>query len=143
MGIVFGVLILNQYSLAQSSNNSSKQINKMDTSLNKGIKTILYPVKDITVAKALFTKFLGVEPYADYPYWVGFKIGDQEIGLVPDNAEKGVAAYFRVTDIKKSLHMLTDAGAIIIKDITDVGGGRLIASVKDANGNIIGLVQQN
>ena len=109
--------------------------------MNKGVKTIIYPVKDTTQAKTLFRKFLGVEPYSDQPYYVGFKIGDQDIGLVPNNPEAGMTAFYHVEDIKNSLQILVDAGAGIIQDIKDVGGGRLIASVKDKDGNIIGLIQ--
>ena len=109
--------------------------------MNKGIKIIIYPVKDITQAKTLFHKFLGVEPYADQSYYVGFKIGDQDIGLVPNNPEAGMTAFYHVDDIKNSLQILLDADAQIIQDIKNVGGGRLIASAKDKDGNIIGLVQ--
>lgn len=109
--------------------------------MNKGIQTVLYPVKDMTQAKAVFTKFLGLEPYADSPYYIGFKVGNQDIGLVPNNPEGGVTAFFHVDDIKISLQILVDSGAEIRRDINDVGGGRLVASAKDTNGNIIGLVQ--
>ena len=34
-----------------------------------------------------------------------------------------------------------DAGAEVQQEIKDVGGGKLIASVKDADGNVIGLIQ--
>ena len=109
--------------------------------MNKGVKTIIYPVKDMTQAKTLFGKLLGVEPYADQPYYVGFKVGDQDIGLVPNNPEAGMTAFYHVDDIKNSLQILVDAGAGIIQDIKNVGGERLIASVKDKDNNIIGLVQ--
>jgi predicted enzyme related to lactoylglutathione lyase len=109
--------------------------------MNKGIKTILYPVKDMTQAKTLFTKFLGVEPYADQPYYVGFKVNDQDIGLIPNNPEAAVTAFYHVDDIKNSLQIFVDAGAAIIQDVKNVGGGRLIASVKDKDSNVIGLVQ--
>jgi len=109
--------------------------------MNKGIKTILYPVKDMTQAKTLFQKLLEVEPYADQPYYVGFKVDGQDIGLVPGNPEGGVAAFFHVDNIKSSLQILLEAGAVIIQDIKNVGGERLIASVKDVDDNIIGLVQ--
>jgi predicted enzyme related to lactoylglutathione lyase len=109
--------------------------------MNKGIKTILYPVKNMEQAKILFCKLLGIEPYADQPYYVGFKVNDQDIGLVPNNPEAAVTAFFHVDDIKNSLQILLDAGAKIIQDIKNVGGERLIASVKDADGNIIGLIQ--
>ena len=109
--------------------------------MNKGIKTVLYPVKDIAGATALFRKFLGVEPYAEQPYYVGFKVDGQDIGLVPNNPEGGVAAFFDVDDIKTSLQILVDGGVTVIQEIKNVGGGRLVASVKDADNNIIGLIQ--
>jgi predicted enzyme related to lactoylglutathione lyase len=46
-----------------------------------------------------------------------------------------------VPDIQKSLQTLLDAGAQTQQDVKDVGGGKLIALVKDADGNIIGLTQ--
>ena len=109
--------------------------------MNKGVKTIIYPVKDITQAKTLFRKLLEVDPYSDQPYYVGFKIGDQDIGLVPNSPEARMTAFYHVDDIKNGLQILIDAGAEIIRDIKNVGGGRLIASVKDKDSNIIGLIQ--
>lgn len=110
----------------------------------QGIRTIIYPVKDIAQAKALFSKLLGVEPYMDEPYYVGFRIGDQDIGLDPNGHKQGMIGplgYFHVSDIKNSLQSLVDAGAQVHQELKDVGGGKLIASVKDADGNIIGLLQ--
>ncbi len=109
--------------------------------MNKGIKTVIYPVKDMARAKTQFRTLLGVEPYADQPYYVGFKVGDQDIGLDPNGHNAGMTAYYHVSDIKQSLQSLLDAGSQIVREIKDVGGGRLIASVRDADGNIIGLVQ--
>jgi predicted enzyme related to lactoylglutathione lyase len=109
--------------------------------MNKGVKTIIYPVTDMAASKTLFRELLGVEPYADQPYYTGFKIGDQDIGLVPNGSNAGMTAFYHVDDIKNSLQILLDAGSGIIQDIKNVGGGRLIASVKDKDGNIIGLIQ--
>ena len=112
--------------------------------MKQGISTIIYPVKDIARAKKLYSTFLGVEPYADQAYYVGFRIGDQEIGLDPNGHSQGMTGplgYVHVEDIKKSLKSLLTAGAKVHQDVKDVGGGRLIASVKDADGNIIGLIQ--
>jgi len=109
--------------------------------MNKGVKTIIYPVKDINESKTLFRKLLEVEPYADQPYYVGFKVGDQDIGLVPNNPEAGMTAFYHVEDIKNSLQILLDGGGTIIQDIKNVGGGRLIASIRDKDSNIIGLIQ--
>ena len=112
--------------------------------MTSGLKTIIYPVTDLAQAKTLYSTLLGVEPYADAAYYVGFQVGDQEIGLDPNGHRKGQTGplgYYHVADIKTSLQQLVDAGAEVQQAITDVGGGMLIASVKDADGNISGLRQ--
>ena len=109
--------------------------------MTEGIKTFIYPVKDIAQAKKLYSALLNQEPYADAPYYVGYKVGDQEIGLDPNGHKQGMTGYYEVEDIKKSLRLLLDAGAQVQQEVRDVGGGKLIASVKDADGNIIGLMQ--
>jgi predicted enzyme related to lactoylglutathione lyase len=108
--------------------------------MNQGIRTIVYPVKDVAKAKALYSALLGVEPYVDNPYYVGYKVGDLDIGLDPNGHNEGMTPYFEVGDIRAALQALLDAGAQMLEDVKDVGGGRLIASVKDAEGNIIGLL---
>ena len=112
--------------------------------MNQGISLFVYPVRDITRAKRLYSKFLGVEPYVDGAYYVGFRVGDQEIGLDPNGHNKGMTGpigYRQVDDIQKSLQALLDAGAQTQQEVTNVGGGRLIAWVKDADNNLIGLMQ--
>jgi len=109
--------------------------------VNEGMKTVIYPVGDLAKAKALFGKLLGVEPYADQPYYVGFRIGEQEIGLDPKGHRQGMTGYWHVDDIRGYLQVLVEAGAEVQEDVRDVGGGRLIATVKDAEGNLIGLLQ--
>jgi predicted enzyme related to lactoylglutathione lyase len=112
--------------------------------MTSGIKTVIYPVKDLTRAKALYGKLLGVAPYADEPYYVGFRVGDQEIGLDPNGHRQGLAGplgYWHVDDVEETLKRLLDAGAEPQQAVKDVGGGKLIATVKDADGNMIGLVQ--
>ena len=109
--------------------------------MNQGVKTVVYPVNDLAKSKALFTVLLGKEPYADAPYYVGYKVGGQDIGLDPNGHKHGTTPYYQVDDIKQSLQALLNAGATTVQDVTDVGGGKLIAVVKDADGNIIGLTQ--
>ena len=112
--------------------------------MNHGMKTIIYPVKDVGQAKNIFSKLLGSEPYADAPYYVGFRVGEQEIGLLPNGHAQGMNAplgYFHVDDIKKTLEALVQEGAQISQPVKDVGKGRLVAAVKDADGNAIGLIQ--
>ncbi|HMN31492.1 MAG TPA: hypothetical protein PKE45_25305 [Caldilineaceae bacterium] len=108
------------------------------------IKTLIYPVKDAAQAKRLFGALLGSEPYMDAPYYVGYRVGEQEIGLDPNGHNAGMTgpvAYWQVTDIRESLQLLLDSGAQTQQAVRDVGGGKLIATVIDADGNILGLMQ--
>lgn len=112
--------------------------------MTAGLHTIIYPVKDLDRTKALFTALLGTEPYADEPYYVGFKDAGQDVGLDPNGHAKGMTGpvpYWHVADIKATHAALLEAGAESLQDVHDVGGGRLIASVKDADGNLVGLLQ--
>ena len=111
--------------------------------MNAG-KLVVYPVDDLPKAKSLFNRFLGVKPYVDEGYYVGFKVGDLEIGLDPNGHKQGVTGplvYYDVDDIKASLKTLMEAGATSVQATRDVGGGLLVASVKDPDGNIIALRQ--
>jgi predicted enzyme related to lactoylglutathione lyase len=112
--------------------------------MKQGMQLVVYPVKDIARAKTLYRQVLGVEPYADQPYYVGFRTGDQEIGLDPNGHAKGMAGpigYVEVDDIHGRLQSLIEAGARERQGVTDVGGGKLIAWLEDADGNLIGLQQ--
>lgn len=113
--------------------------------MNQGFRTFIYPVRDVARAKTLYSRLLGVEPYADQPYYVGFRVGEQEIGLDPNGHKTGMTGpvgYIDVDDINKSLQLLLDAGAQVQQGVKDVGGGKLIATVRDADGNVTGLIQQ-
>jgi len=112
--------------------------------MDQGFSVVIYPVSDLAQAKALYRTLLGVEPYVDEAYYVGFRVGDQEIGLDPHGHRKGMTGpvgYWQVNDIQTSLRQLLEGGAQVQQAVQDVGGGKLIAWVKDADGNITGLVQ--
>ncbi len=94
--------------------------------MNQGIRIVVYPVKDIAQAKTLYSKLLGVEPYMDEAYYVGFRVGDQEIGLDPNGHNKGMTGpvgYCHVNDIQKSLQLLLDAGAQVQQEVKMSVGG--------------------
>ncbi len=107
-------------------------------------KTVLYPVKDLDKAKALFAALFGAEPHADAPYYVGFSVDGAEIGLVPNGHDQGMTGpvpFFDVDDVSVTLGALQAAGAKVVQEPTAVGGGLLVAKVMDADGNEIGLRQ--
>lgn len=112
--------------------------------MTSGLKTIIYPVSDIAKAKALYGELFGVEPSMDEPYYVQYNAAGLEIGLDPNGSSKGMTApvtYWHVNDIQESLTALIDAGASAAQEVTDFGG-RLVGTVIDADGNVIGLLQE-
>jgi predicted enzyme related to lactoylglutathione lyase len=84
---------------------------------------------------------LGVEPCVDQPYYVGYRVGDLEIGLDPNAQNAGPVTYIDVADIKSSLQENIALGATMQQDIKYVAHGLLVASVKDKDGNILGFRQ--
>ena len=116
----------------------------MTGSSTEGIKTVLHPVSDVAKAKAVYSALLGVPPTADAPYYVGFDVAGQHIGLVPGGGPQGLTspvAYWHVSDIEAKLAEVTAAGATVKDAPRDVGGGRLVATFTDPDGNVLGLLQ--
>jgi predicted enzyme related to lactoylglutathione lyase len=105
-----------------------------------GMQLVVFPTKDVDRTKKIFTTLLGTAPYVDGPYYVGFRAGGVEIGLDP-NGTAGPICYWDVDDIAASVQALVAAGATIDEDAHDVGRGLLVAKLKDADGNVVGLRQ--
>jgi predicted enzyme related to lactoylglutathione lyase len=116
----------------------------MTGSTTEGVKTVLHPVSDVAKATAMYAALLGVPPQTESSYYVGFEAAGQHIGLVPGGGPQGMTspvAYWHVSDIEAKLAEVTAAGATVIDPARDVGGGRLVATVTDPDGNVLGLLQ--
>jgi predicted enzyme related to lactoylglutathione lyase len=116
----------------------------MTGSSTEGIKTVLHPVTDLAAAKEVYTALLGIPPQHDAPYYVGYEVAGQQIGLVPNRDPQGATApvaYWHVADIEAKLADVTAAGAAVKEPAHDVGGGRLVATFTDPDGNVLGLLQ--
>jgi predicted enzyme related to lactoylglutathione lyase len=114
----------------------------MTGSPTQGIQTVLHPVSDIAAAKAVYEALLGVPPVADSSYYVGFEAAGQQIGLVPGGGGMtSPVAFWHVTDIEAKLAEVTAAGATVKEAPHNVGGGRLVATFTDPDGNVLGLIQ--
>jgi predicted enzyme related to lactoylglutathione lyase len=116
----------------------------MTDSSTQGIKTVLHPVADLAKATELYAALLGVPPQSESAYYVGFEAAGQQIGLVPRGGSQGPAspvAYWHVADIEAKLAEVTAAGATVKEAAHDVGGGRLVATITDLDGNVLGLIQ--
>ena len=111
--------------------------------MTTGTNTLVVPVRDVAAAKAVYGALLG-EPHTDQPYYVGFRVGDQEVGLDPNGHAQGMTgpvSYWDVDDLEKTVAGLVEAGGTLSAPARDVGAGMLIATVTDADGNPIGIRQ--
>jgi predicted enzyme related to lactoylglutathione lyase len=116
----------------------------MADSSTQGIQTVLHPVSDLAAAKAVYSALLGMPPTTDGSYYVGYEAAGQQIGLVPGGGSQGMTspvAYWHVADIEAKLAEVTAAGATVKEPAHEVGGGRLVATVTDPDGNVLGLLQ--
>ena len=116
----------------------------MSGTSTEGIKTVLVPVSDVGTSKAVYAALLGMEPQADAPYYVGFDAAGQHIGLVPGGGPQGMTSpvtYWQVSDIEAKLAEVTAAGGTVKEHPRDVGGGRLVATFSDLDGNVLGVLQ--
>ncbi len=109
-----------------------------------GLRTTIYKVADIAEAKAWYSAILGIEPYFDEPFYVGFNVAGYELGLQPDakNDAKvdGVIAYWGVNDVQEIFQNLISCGATTYEEPTEVGGGIIVAAVKDPWDNVFGII---
>lgn len=108
-----------------------------------GLRTVVYPVTDLAVGKAWYNLVLGVEPYFDQPFYVGYSVGGFELGLIPDGVPSadGAAAYWGVPDAAAELARLETLGAVVHHAVQDVGDGIKVASVRDPFGNVFGIIE--
>src|SRR5438270_11003013 len=110
----------------------------------QGIMAVLHPVSDLATGKAVYAGLRGVPPQTDGSYYVGFEAEGQHTGLVPGGGPQGMTspvAYWHVADIEAKLAEVTAAGATVKEPAHDVGGGRLVATVTDPDGNVLGLLE--
>lgn len=110
-----------------------------------GIKTIIVPVRELAAAKALYQTALDVDPYADEPYYVGFRVAGQELGLDPNGHNHGMTGpvgYYHVDDVAASLRQAVAVGWRTQQDVKDVGGGQRAAVVEDPDGNVLGFLHR-
>jgi predicted enzyme related to lactoylglutathione lyase len=111
-----------------------------------GLRTVLYHAPDLDKTKAWYSQVLGIAPYFDQPFYVGFNVGGYELGLDPDSTTTpggagGVVLYWGVADAQASLARLLSLGAKARSGVQDVGDGIRVATVFDPFGNVFGIIQ--
>lgn len=110
-----------------------------------GLRTTIYKVADIGAAKEWYAEAFETQPYFDEPFYVGFDIAGYELGLQPEEnptIEKAdsVATYWGVNEVGTEFNRLIGLGATAHEPPEEVGGGIIVATVKDLWGNVIGLI---
>jgi catechol 2,3-dioxygenase-like lactoylglutathione lyase family enzyme len=107
----------------------------------QGLRTVIYPAPDLDAAKAWWTALLGIAPYFDQPFYVGFNIGGYELGLLPDvSASDGALVYWGVPDVAAAVAATIEAGAVEHIPAADVGDGIITATVRTPTGTIVGFI---
>jgi predicted enzyme related to lactoylglutathione lyase len=109
-----------------------------------GLRTAVYYVDDMAKARDWYSSILGIAPYFDEPFYVGFNVGGFELGLHPDEGKskgEGHVAYWGVENADSAFQRLIELGAVAHDNIQDVGGGIKVATVKDPFGNIFGIIE--
>jgi predicted enzyme related to lactoylglutathione lyase len=112
----------------------------------QGLRTVIYHAPDLEKAKGWYSKVLGIEPYFDQPFYVGFNVGGYELGLDPDASSTpggncGAVAYWGVPHADAAFGRLIELGAKERSAVQEVGEGIRVATVFDPFGNILGVIE--
>ena len=120
-----------------------------------GLRTCIYRVPDLPAAAEWYSNALGIKPYFNEAFYVGFNVGGYELGLhplsdealAPASAEasagknENIETYWGVQDIQATFTQLLAAGATAHEPPNNVGGEIWVAMLKDPWENIIGIIQ--
>jgi predicted enzyme related to lactoylglutathione lyase len=111
-----------------------------------GLRTAKYTARDLGAARDWYARVLGVAPYFDEPFYVGFNVGGYELGIVPDDSAAAVrpeagVAYWGVSSADSAHARLLELGAVGVEPVEDVGDGIRVATVRDPFGNLLGVIE--
>lgn len=111
-----------------------------------GLRTTIYKVSDLAKAKEWYSRLLGIAPYFDEPFYVGFEVGGFELGLDPDVSVTkpgpgGAVTYWGVADLDSTLKNLVALNVRVHSPAQEVGEGIKVGSIEDPFGNVVGLIE--
>jgi predicted enzyme related to lactoylglutathione lyase len=138
MGAAFAIILTVMIACSQSGKQAGE-------ARLQGLRTVVYGVPDLERAKDWYTEALGVKPYVDEPFYVGFNVGGYELALNPKGTVaqpvgSGVRVFWGVDNIDEELDRLLRIGAKPHKPVEHIGADIKVASVLDPYGNLIGLI---
>jgi catechol 2,3-dioxygenase-like lactoylglutathione lyase family enzyme len=107
----------------------------------EGLRTVIYPSPDLEAAKEWWSRLLGISPYFDEPFYVGYEVGGYELGLLPSvPLSDGALTYWGVRDVAGAVAAALAQGATEHAPVADVGGGIVTATVRIPPGVILGFI---
>lgn len=112
----------------------------------QGLRTVIYGVSDIAAAKAWYSSMLGIAPYFDEPFYVGFTVGGYELGLDPEapigtGVASGPVVYWGVVHAEAAMQQIVTLGAQIVEPVHHVGDNIYLGTVCDPFGNVFGIIE--
>ncbi|MDE2400848.1 MAG: VOC family protein [Burkholderiales bacterium] len=108
-----------------------------------GLRTAIYPAPDLAAAKKWYAEVLGLQPYFDQPFYVGFSVGGFELGLDPHATPgiTGTQALWGVANAASAYMRLIALGATELEPVKEVGEGIKVGAVQDPFGNRLGIIE--
>ena len=115
----------------------------------KALMTAGYPIaaERFVEARDWYSRLLGIPPYFDQPFYVGFNVAGYELGMWPKpdgeaaSQQTGVIGYWGSDDLQRIYARLLELGATTIEAPHEVGGDIWICHVRDPFGNFFGVIQ--
>ena len=111
-----------------------------------GLRTAIYRVNDLSKAIEWYSKILGITQYFNETFYVGLNVGGDDLGLQPEEGPgiprgENVETYWGVDDVQAVFDHLLASGATAHMQPSDVGGGIVVATVKDPWSNVFGIIK--
>jgi predicted enzyme related to lactoylglutathione lyase len=107
-----------------------------------GLRTTIYPTNDLVASVAYFNELLGIEPYFDEPFYVGYNVGGYELGIDPNSeVADGTQSYWGVKDAVEAAEELIASGATVVSEVNDTGDGIKVAQFRLPTGDHFGIIE--
>lgn len=109
-----------------------------------GLRTAIYHAPELEKAKKWYADVLGIAPYFDQPFYVGFNVGGYELGLDPNADGQGLGGavpYWGVADAAAAYARLVELGAVSLGPVQEVGEGIKVAVLQDPFGNALAIIE--
>ena len=108
----------------------------------RGLRTLELTGRDIGAVRDWYAGLLGVAPYFDQPFYVGFDVAGYELGVTPrEDARPPATTYWATDDVSAAIEEAVARGARLVAAARDVGEDIVIGAVEDPFGNVLGFIE--